>query len=66
MALGFIQRAQGPILVGKLALHLGWWISVEETEALVLDLVREGYLRLLTPEEASAFGVRHGYTRAPS
>lgn len=66
MALGFIDRAHGPILVGKLAMHLGWWVSIEETEKLVADLVGDGYLRLLTPEEAKACGVRHGYLRTPS
>ena len=49
------------MLIGAVAMHLGWWATLAEAEKLLEGLVVEGVLRHLTPSEASQCGLRHGY-----
>lgn len=50
-----------PALIGFIAVELGWWATLAETEAILEGLVKDGLLRRITPKEASACGIRHGY-----
>ena len=55
------KRDPRPILTGEVALMLGWWASLRDTEAVLDDMVKDGVLRFVTNEECLTFGVRHGY-----
>lgn len=61
-ALDYCRKVRAPILVGRLALEVGWWLSIEDTETLLDEFVREGLVRKLTPEELRQFDIRFGYT----
>jgi hypothetical protein len=60
-AIEYCRRVGKPILIGHLSLHLGWWASLADTEALLEDLVSEGLLRRLTETECRTFGVTFAY-----
>jgi hypothetical protein len=59
-----VNRLGKPALIGIVAVQLGWWATLDETEALLDDLVREGLLRRLTPDEEKACCMRHAYVLA--
>jgi len=67
-ALEYLARhLERPVLIGQVSL----WISslsygLNETEALLEDLVEEGVLRLATPQELKGAGVRHAYVLTPA
>jgi hypothetical protein len=61
LVLEYARNASRPLLIGAVAMHLGWWATLAETEKLLESLVTEGLLRHLTPSESSRCGVRHGY-----
>lgn len=53
--------APKPLLIGVGAVHLGWWATLNETEALLEELVTDGVLRHATREECRNFGLRFGF-----
>lgn len=55
------QGAPRPILIGPTAVHLGWWATLPETEALLEEMVTAGTLRHATRAECKTAGIRHGY-----
>jgi hypothetical protein len=55
------RSSSRPLLIGAVAMHLGWWATLAETENLLEGLVSEGLLRHLTSSESILCGVRHGY-----
>ena len=59
--LDYCRRVKAPILIGRLAVDLGWWANLNPIEALLEDLVRDGLLRHLTEEECRRFDVTFAY-----
>jgi len=55
------QRAPRPLLIGHGAVHLGWWATLNDTEDILEELVKEGVLRHATRPECRWFGIRFGY-----
>ena len=55
------KRLPRPILIGEMAVLLGWWATLKDTEIIMNEMVAEGLLRCLTEEERRGFGIRHGY-----
>ena len=60
-ALEYCLKVKKPILIGRLAIGVGWWWSIADTEVLLKQMVAEGILRELTEEERQQFDVRFGY-----
>jgi hypothetical protein len=55
------RTAPKPLLIGCGAVHLGWWASLPETEAVLESMVKEGVLRHATRAELREWGLRFGY-----
>lgn len=55
------RQAPKPVLIGVAAMHLGWWARLNETEALLEELVKESVLRHATTPECWDHGIRFGY-----
>lgn len=61
-ALEYCLKVKKPILIGRLAIEIGWWWwGIEDAEVLLNQMVAEGILRELTEEERQQFDVRFGY-----
>ncbi len=58
------KRAPRPILIGEVAMQLGWWATLKETEALLEEMIHDGTLRRPTKAEYKEYGVRFGYVLA--
>jgi len=59
--LALAKATTRPLLIGDVAVKLGWWATLKDTEALLEEMVCEGTLRPMTKEEGWAYGVRWGY-----
>ena len=55
------KLAPKPILIGTGAMHLGWWATLPETEALLEEMVKERVLRHATRAECLEAHIRFGY-----
>lgn len=55
------KRAPRPILVGDVALMLGWWATLRGTEQQLDSMVNQGLLRAATLAECHTYDVRQGY-----
>jgi hypothetical protein len=55
------QIAPKPLLIGRGAMHLGWWATLPETEEILEEMVKEGTLRHATRSECRTAGIRFGY-----
>jgi hypothetical protein len=55
------KQAPKPLLIGLAAVHLGWWATLNETESLLEELVKDGTLRHVTKHERWEYGIRFGY-----
>jgi hypothetical protein len=53
--------APKPLLIGAGAVHLGWWATLNETESILEELVKDGVLRHVTKHERWEHGIRFGY-----
>lgn len=53
--------APRPMLIGRAAVHLGWWATLPDTESLLEEMVKDGALRPATDVELREAGVRFGY-----
>lgn len=47
------------VLIGEVAILAK--CSLNDAETYLNELVEDGLIRLMTPQEAKGFGVRHGY-----
>jgi hypothetical protein len=57
----YCRRVKCPILIGNLAVELGWWANLRPMEDLLESLVDEGVLRRLTQDECRKFDVYFAY-----
>lgn len=55
------KRYPRPILVGDVALMLGWWATLRGTELMLDAMVNQGLLRAATKAECRTYDVRQGY-----
>lgn len=55
------KRAPRPILIGDVALNLGWWSTIRKTEELLEEMVEDGVLRRATEAECRTYDIKCGY-----
>lgn len=52
-----------PLLVGQLAVKLGWWATIDKVQEYLEDMAADGLLRRTTPAEDRTYGIHEGYWR---
>lgn len=59
--LALFERSKRPVLLGRATIHLGPLWSLMDTEAIFVELEKEGRIREVSEAEQVEFGIQCGY-----
>lgn len=56
-----LRKAYRPVPIGAASLHLGGFWNLARTEELFMELIHEGLIRHITPEECRKFDLHEAF-----
>lgn len=65
LALDYFARHDRVVLVGQVSLHIAHGYSLNETESLLKEMVRDGLIQRASQVEMKQFGYCDGYVLTP-